>query len=1234
MQRLAWELRHLREKAGEPSYRSLAKKAHYSASTLAEAAKGDRLPTLEVTLAYVKACGGDMTHWEARWQAASAALVPSEDDRLPAGQSPPCPYPGLAAFGTEDAEMFFGRDDLVKDLLEQIDHTARTALIALFGASGSGKSSLLRAGLLPALPPNVRVLPLTAGAHPLTALAAAVSDATGSAADTLRSRLSGDRQTLEVALRTWLAAQPEGTQAVLVVDQFEEVFTLCTDAAERDAFLTAVADLACTSDERIRTLIAVRADFYSHCSAHPELVAALRQGVQLPVGPPTHQELRDIVVRPAARAGVSVDSDLVATVLAAAANQPGALPLLAHVLRETWDRREGSLLRLADYHASGGMRGAVAQTAERAYGDLPGEQQKAARKIFLRLTALGVGTDDTRRPISRGELDGIAGEAVISDVLNHLADARLIVLDEERVEVAHEALIRAWPRLHRWLTDDRSSLFVHRRLTEAARTWESLERDGGAVYRGAQLAAARSWADDHTGELNQLESSFLDAGTTAEAAERDSTRRRARLLKRLVAGMSVLLLLALLGGGIAVRQRQDAHRQELIALSEQLSLQSRSLLSTDPDLAGLLAVEADHLHPAAESRGAVLSAASARRRTELNTGGPAVYAVAFSPDHSLLASAAGDGTIGLWDPERGTRIASLPGRAERARGVGFSGDGKLLAATGNSGTTGSITVWDARTRRQVASMTEKEMALGMALSPDGRMIAVGVGAHGDIAVRDLSTGSRRLLHGQGGAVRSLTFSHDSKLLVSADGSSDPVAWHLSTGRPFARLPAEHVASVVFGPSEPVLAGAADDGGVHLWDLRSDPPVALPTLPLQGSYGWTVSAPVGDRIAVADENGTVTLWDLRHRQRLQTLLDRGRTETASLALSQDGAMLATAGFNGTIVLHDLRNTPFSGFDAPVNDLKVSPDGALIASAGNDGVVRLWDVRGHQIAALTGHPDRVQAVAFSPDGRLLASVTRNNVVTLWNVRHRRHETKPFPTTGLGASTDIAFDPGGRYLAAATLGPFVWDVRDVASPSPLTPKYSARLVTSLTFSRDGRRLVTSSPGGYINEWDVTGGTLVDRTDTHQGAVQDLALSPDGSLIATAGDSRTVALWDAATHRQTAVLNGHTAPVQVLAFSRDGRLLASAGDDHTIIVWDVISQNRVAELAGHSGRVRGLDFTSDGVLLSGGEDGKIISWSLDLSTARADICARAGRTLTRQEWAAYLPSVPYQPRCGGKRS
>lgn len=1223
VQRLAWQLRQLREGAGSPSYRALARRAHYSASTLADAAKGDRLPSLEVTLAYAEACGGDPGQWRALWSAAAEPPAPRPAEER-------CPYQGLRAFQPEHAEWFFGRSALVGRLLDKVE---RLPLVGVYGASGSGKSSLLRAGLLGAVAADERLaarwrtMLLTPTEHPLEALSDLVAKLSGADRQRAQEELAADPATLDVAVRGALAAGPPGARALLVVDQFEEVFTLCADRQERRRFVAALLDAARGEGRRATVVLGVRADFLAHLSQDAALLDALHDEAHLLVGPLTGAELREVVTRPAARAGIGVEPDLVGALLADAADEPGALPLVSHALLETWQRRDGAALTLAAYHASGGVRGAIAQTAERVHAGFDAAGRQAARRVFLRLTALGDGTEDTRRPIARAELDGVADAAVTARVLDELAEARLVVLGDGTVEVAHEALIRAWPRLHRWLTDDRAGLLAHRRLTDAAHTWASLRRDPGALLRGVQLAAARGLAEERPGELNDLESAYLRASEALAEAEQQGARRQARLLKRLVAGMAVLLVLALLGGGIAVRQRQDARRQQLAALAEEVSVRARSLLPTDPELAGLLAAEAERLHPDVETRGGVLSAAAAPRRTELNAGGPSVYGVAFNPDHTLLAAAAGDGTVGLWDPVRGMRVATLPGHPGRAAGVAFNGDGTRLASVGVDGTKGTIVVWDVPARQPTARFEETDPGSAVAFSADGTRLATTT-TTGGIVLRDLRAGTRTVLAARARPVTSLTFSADGTLLASADGHDAPKVWDAATGALVAELAAERVVSVAFGATGYVLAGSADDRGVRLWDLTGRRPAPLPPLPLAGRYAWTISAPAGDRIAVADENGAVTVWDFRRGVPLQTFQDRGRTETVSVTLSPDGTFLASAGFNGTIVVHDLAGTPFGGFTAEVKDVKSSPDGTLVASAGSDGTVRLWDAAGRPAGTLAGHPDEVQAVAFSPDGRLLATVTRTNLVTVWDVGRREPVAPRLTTTGAGVSTDVAFDATGTVLAAATLGHSLWDVRDLARPADITARFGARIVTSLAFSPDGSRLYGASAGGYVNVWDVGTGRQLRRAGTGQSAVQDIAVSPDGAVLATAGDSRTVKLWDAASGAELATLGGHTAPVQVLAFSRDGRRLASAGDDHTVVVWDLATRRPLVTLSGHGARVRGLAFTAAGTLVSGAEDGRLVSWSFDAAAARVRLCA--GRALTREEWAVHLPSVPYRPSCG----
>ncbi len=392
--RFAADLRALRKAAGSPVYRELSRRANYSAPVLSEAAAGRKLPSLAVTLAYVRACGGDETTWEARWRetAAQNEPPPLADDRDP-------PYPGLAAFQITDADRFFGRAALVAELLAQV---RATRLVGVFGASGSGKSSLLRAGL--AAPSPGPTFVFTPGPHPLEECALALASLTGEPGATLLEELTTSASVLHLRVRQALADYPDETDLLLVIDQFEELFTVCADAAERQAFLAALGHATTAPRSRVRVVLGVRSDFFAHCARHGELRPALGVG-QVLVTSMTPDELREAIIRPAVKANCTVDGALVACLVAEAVDQPGVLPLVSHALVETWRRRQGMTLTLAGYEQAGGIRHALARTAETVYTGLTEPRQAVARQVLLRLTALGTGTEDTKRRISRTELD-------------------------------------------------------------------------------------------------------------------------------------------------------------------------------------------------------------------------------------------------------------------------------------------------------------------------------------------------------------------------------------------------------------------------------------------------------------------------------------------------------------------------------------------------------------------------------------------------------------------------------------------------------------------------------------------------------------------------------------------------------------------------------------------------------------------------------------------------------------
>ena len=482
VERFAHELRELRRRAGSPTYREMARRAGYSAPTLSSAAAGERLPSLPVALAYVNACGGRGEEWEPRWRELTEelAVLPTVRD-----EDEPAPFRGLARFEAEDGALFFGREQLVDNLVGLI---RKHRFVALVGASGSGKSSLLRAGLVPAL----RSLGEEDGRPAAIRICAPGVSPSRSHGALLRP-LESDADT------------------VLVVDQFEEVFTLCHDPVQRAEFIRGL--LRSRSDApktRLRVVIAVRADFYGRCTDDHELVEALNAATLL-VGPMSPEQVRDAIVKPATAGRLVVERALTARMISDVAQEPGALPLMSHALLELWRRRRARTLTLDAYETLGGVQGAVAHTAEEVFAGFTEAQTELARGMLLRLITPGEEAPDTRRPADRAEL--VRSEDAEA-VLEALVRARLLTVDDVGADLTHEALITAWPRLRAWVESDRERLRLMRRMTESAREWEQLDRDPDALYRGARLLSARDafmGTEGPASDLTPLEQEFLTA---------------------------------------------------------------------------------------------------------------------------------------------------------------------------------------------------------------------------------------------------------------------------------------------------------------------------------------------------------------------------------------------------------------------------------------------------------------------------------------------------------------------------------------------------------------------------------------------------------------------------------------------------------------------------------------------------------------------------------------------------
>ncbi|MBB1152034.1 nSTAND1 domain-containing NTPase [Amycolatopsis dendrobii] len=855
-----------------------------------------------MTLAYVRACGGDVTEWESAWHGLAAELAADVAGSGAQETTEDGPYVGLGAFRAEDACRFFGRTRVLDDLDVKL---TQHRFLAVFGPSGAGKSSLLRAGFA-ARRADSTILFFTPGPCAFEECALHLARILGSPASQVLDELKSAPGNLKLLLRQ---AAHDRTP-IVVVDQFEELFTLCAAPAERAAFLDALL----AASDAAEVVIGVRADFYPRCAEHPALAEAISE-THLLLGPMTAPELRDVIVRPAAMARLSVEGALVNELVAEAHDKPAVLPLLSHALRETWHRRRGTTLTLSGYHATGGIRGALANTAESEYTSLDAGQQLIARNLFLRLIDPGGYADDTSRRLKRDELDTDAPG--VNAVLERLAAARLITLDVATVELAHEALIRHWPRLRDWVAEDREGLRVHRRLTRAAEEWESLDRDPGILYRGARLDSALTWRAEKAPALNTVESAFLHAATALREQQSQLERQRARRHRRVVTLLSVLFLFVAAAIAYGVSEQQQAAQQAALALSQRMVSQGRGFLPTDASEAARLGLAAYQVAPTDEARDLVLSADAMPNRIDFSGNIEAVQAVALTSDGRLIALADAN-VVQLWDLPHYRKLATITGSLGERAAISLSADGRWLTLSRPHSVVDLFDLSDPTAPALKATITDASSA---SVDPSGTVVAVwGFGQASHLLAIDRNSGVRTLAELP--TTNSLSFSSDGHTAFAYQDewpTESIQVWQYSSKHSTARKIATWtgVGNVVLSSTHGITAttDTRGDEKLRLWDTsnlakpRELPPPPLPPSSFQNALFTSDTR----TLAVTDQSATIRAIDLSDRQ------------------------------------HPRVEATLTGHTSLIRAMSYLPDGRLL-SAGLDGAARPWDLN---LDAATGH-----------------------------------------------------------------------------------------------------------------------------------------------------------------------------------------------------------------------------------------------------------------------------------------
>ncbi len=1129
----------------------------------------------------------------------------------------------MSAFRAEDKNLFFGREEFVKQLVKAVK---QHPLVPVIGASGSGKSSVVLAGLIPCLRKEETWLigSFRPQSQPFYGLAAALVSAgypqlnkeqQNEKTSKLFEQMQGSRKLWQEV--TDILTKHPGKKLLLIIDQFEELYAL--DTKDRQQFVDALLEAIKENSIRFKLVLTIRTDFLDYIIKYPPFKeAALQPESHKFLGAMNPEEMKSVIElidRDTQENIVELEDRLTQRILDDVQQEPGNLPLLEFTLTQLWKENRGGRLTLQAYEKIGGVKKALANHADKIYHQLNEEERKQAQQIFLRLASLGEQAEDitlardTRRLATSSEIGEDNWQLVMKlagsdrDIPDRDKQLPLLVTGrndktgEQTVEVVHEALIREWAKLREWIEDDRAFLTWRHQLQIQMAQWNSADKDEGALLRGKPLVIAEDWLQKRSAELIN-EQQYIEQSLQLR-------KRRRRTIISLLTGFFLV-------AGVQWGQTENQKQQLEISQAELRINYSNALFNEGQQFDALM--EALRVaKPLRSQPKPPMEVVTALRqaiyrvgeRNRLGGHSDWINSVSFSPDAKILASGSRDSTIKLWNVSTGQLIRTI-NDSKPIVSVSFSSDGKTLAS--NSGDK-SIKLWNVATGKEIKTLNgHSNWVRSLSFSPDSKTLASGSDDK-SIKLWNVATGKEiKTLNGHSNGVNSVSFSPDGKTLASSSNDKTIKIWDVATGKEMKSLNGHKdlVKSVSFNPKGKTLASGSDDNTIKIWNVATGQ--AIKTLNGHNAFIYSVSfSPDGKTLASGSDDNTMKLWNVDTGE-VTINFNEHKDSISSVSFSPDGKTLASGSFDKIIKIWNVsigEEKSLKEHKDSIFGVSFSHDRKTLASASADNTIKLWNVDTGEAKTLKGHKGAIQSVSFSPDGKILASGSRDKTIKLWELKTGK-EIK----TLNGHSNwvrSLSFSPDGKILASGSADKTIklWDVAQRKDIKTLD-KHSEE-VNSVSFSPDGKTLASGSDDKTIKLWDVATGE-----DTtlygHDFAVSSVSFSPDGKTLASGSQDKTIKLWDVGADQAKKTLTGHSDTIWSVSFSPDGKTLASGSNDKTIQLWDVDTGKKITidrDIDGHSEAVNSVSFSSDGkTLASGSSDSTIILWNFDFDNLLVRSC------------------------------